>query len=235
MTTIQPCASTEPKPVIKTEDLGKMFEMAICLAFNTQFDGKYKYGMDFPTSLAPRLAKLAQLFPACTHTAKKGARYDYTSTDGTHHLSAKTTKKGVGKVAPQVIGQSQPKKFCEIVGVEFSTIPILKEYIRGNVQHILKILLEHTFDCPNVYFNQEKNKILHIVLATPIVWENYQYKWTNDWIATGSSTLKILVDGAEIALVEFQFHTKSRTNMAIRWFYENFLAVFKNNLAITDI
>lgn len=235
MSTIQPSVSTETKPVIKTEDLGKMFEMAICLAFNTQFDGKYKYGMEFPTSLVPRLAKLTQLFPACTHTAKKGARYDYTSADGTQHLSAKTTKKGVGKVAPQVIGQSQPKKFCEIVGVEFSTIQTLKEYIRGNVPHILKILAEHTFDCPNLYFNQEKNKILLIVMATPIVWENYQYKWTNDWTATGSSTLKIIVGDAEIALVEFQFHTKSRSNMAIRWFYENFLAVFGNNLAITDI
>ena len=78
-----------------TEDTGKMFEMAICLAYGIPFDGKYKYGMELPIALQPRLAKLPTLFPKCTHSAKRGARYDFTCIDDTtKHLSAKTIKKG---------------------------------------------------------------------------------------------------------------------------------------------
>ena len=89
---IQPVVEVKKK--LLTEDLGKMFEMAICLTFGIPYDGKYKYGMEFPEKLKVRLAKLTELFPMCSHTAKKGARYDYTSIDGTQHLSAKTNKKG---------------------------------------------------------------------------------------------------------------------------------------------
>jgi hypothetical protein len=83
------------KQVLQTEDTGKIFEMAICLAYNIPYDGNYKYGMEEPERLKHRLSKLLELFPMCSHTAKRGSRYDYTSdTDANKHLSAKTTKKG---------------------------------------------------------------------------------------------------------------------------------------------
>jgi len=223
--------------ILKTEDTGKIFEMAICLAYGIEYDGKYKYDMDEPRALQPRLQKLTELFPTPRHSAKKGARYDYTcTTDETKHLSAKTTKGGVGKVAPQVIGQSQPKKFCEVLGIEYSDIPHLKEYIQTNVTTILPALVSYTFDCPNVYYNKELDTIRYITLDTPIKWADYEYVWTCAWDKwNNSSTLKIKSDGAEIPLVEFQFHTKSRTNMAIRWCYENFLTIFRPNLLIIDL
>ncbi len=90
--------------VLHTEDTGKMFEMAICLAYGIPYNGNYKYGMELPERLKPRLLKLTELFPMCRHTANKQARYDFTSLTCDTHLSAKTTKKGGGKVAPQVIG-----------------------------------------------------------------------------------------------------------------------------------
>jgi hypothetical protein len=228
---------TEVKKKLLTEDLGKMFEMAICLTFNIPYDGKYKYGMELPEQLKQRLAQLVELFPMCSHTAKKGARYDYTSIDGTTHLSAKTNKKGkkIGRVAPQVIGQAQPQKFCDILGIELTTIPDLKEFIQANINVILPVLTEHTFDCPNLYFNQNNNTIQYIVLSSQIEWETYQFKWTNDWKKTGSSTLKIVIGCVETALVEFQFHSGGRSNMAIRWFYDNFINIFKNNLTITNL
>ena len=227
----------EVKKKLLTEDLGKMFEMAICLTFYIPYDGKYKYGMELPEQLKLRLAKLTELFPMCSHTAKKGARYDYTSIDGTQHLSAKTNKKGkkIGRVAPQVIGQAQPQKFCDILGIEFVSIEALKQHIQANTLAILPILTEHTFDCSNIYFNENNNTIQYIVLSTPIEWETYQFRWTNDWTKTGSSTLKIVIDGKETALVEFQFHSGGRSNMAVRWFYDNFIDVFKKNLTITHL
>ena len=219
---------------LATEDTGKIFEMAICLAYGIHYDGKYKYGMETPEKLKTRLAKVVELFPMCSHTAKRGARYDFTGVaDETKHLSAKTTKKGVGKVAPQVVGQSQPKKFCEIIGIPYTTNTDLKAYMQTNILSILPILVSYTFDCPNIYYNEEKNTIRFITLTTPIEWAKYTFKWTCDWSKwSNSSTLKVVVEEKEVALLEFQFHTKSRTNMAIRWCYENFLTIFKQNLSI---
>jgi hypothetical protein len=193
--------------------------------------------MDTPEKLKPRLIKLTELFPMCSHTAKKGARYDFTAvTDETKHLSAKSTKKGSGKVAPQVIGQSQPKKFCDIIGITYTTNTDLKAYIQSNIVTLLPILVSYTFDCPTIYYNEEKETIRYITLHQPIDWTKYQFKWTrswSDWIV--SSTLKVQADEKELALLEVEFHTKNRTNMAIRWSYENFLTMFKDNLSITHM
>jgi hypothetical protein len=229
--------STEPEKKIMTEDLGKTFEMAICLAYGIPYNGNYKYSMEIPERLKPRLSKLLELFPMCRHSAANGAQYDYTSlTDETKHLSAKTIKHGVGKVAAQVVGQASPKKFCDILGIEFTTIPSLKQYIQTNIVTILPTIAGYTFDCPTVYYNQEKDSIRYITLNKPIAWENYKFKWTCEWSDwKNSSTLKIITEEREIALLEFQFHTASRTNMAIRWCYENVLSLFKENLCVVNI
>ena len=98
--------------------------------------------MDSAVKLATRLLRLIELFPICSHTAKKGARYDFTAVDPTivglsKHLSAKTSKKRGGKVAPQVVGQSKPQKFCDELGITFTTVEALKSHIQANIQTIL--------------------------------------------------------------------------------------------------
>lgn len=229
----------EKDDILKTEDTGKMFEMAICLAYNIPYDGKYKYSMSIPTRLKSRLVKLTELFPKCYHTAKRGSRYDFTSVDNSEfHLSAKTTKKGVGKVAPQVIGQSQPEKFCKMLDIPFSTIDNLKEYLQKNMSSVLYKMENYTFDCPNIYYNEGTNEITYICKLEdkPIKWEEYEYVWTCNWeLWTNSSTLKIKTPKGYVSLVEFQFHTKSRTNMAIRWFYENVLNTFKGHFEMVSL
>jgi len=205
--------------------------MAVCLVYGIPYNGKYKYGMEEPTKLVTRISQLKNLFPPCSHTAKRGARYDFTSSAG--HLSAKTTKGGA-KIAPQVIGQSQPKKFCEIIGVKFTDVPDLKKHIQLHVQTILPTLVDFTFDCPIVYYNSKKDTIKFIKLVAPIAWEAHKYSWSCDWSEwNNSSTVKIELNGASIPLVEFQFHSKSRTNMAVRWCFENFLEAFAHHLDVT--
>ncbi len=220
-----------------TEDTGKMFEMAVCLAYGIPFDGKYKYDMELPRALQPRLAKLPELFPKCTHSAKRGARYDFTAVDDTtQHLSAKTIKKGSGKVAPQVIGQAQPQKFCDELGIPFTTVADLKQYIQINITSILPHLVSHTFDCPNLYYHQEDDTIRFIQLTKNIDWSKMTFEWTKtgaDW--NNSSTLKIKTSRGFIGLVEFQFHSTSRSNMAVRWCYDNVLDVFRDNFTITTL
>jgi hypothetical protein len=229
--------TTQP-PTLKTEDTGKMFEMGLCMAMGIPYDGPYKYSLDLPTKLQPRLKKLCtEFFPKpYKHTAKKGARYDYTSEDGGDHISAKSIKKGGGKVAPQVIGQAQPQKFCEEIGIPYTSVPDLKRYIQEHITEILPHLVSHTFDCPNIYFNEEKNTIHYIRLIESIAWTTFEYEWTcgyETW--NNSSTLKLKTPAGSIALVEFQFHSASRTNMAVRWCYENFLTLFKDHLFIVEV
>lgn len=228
---------TNKKPKLLTEDTGKMFEKAICLAYNIDYDGVYKYDLEKAQILSKRLTKLTELFPMCYHSAKKGARYDFTGVDdNTKYLSAKTTKKGVGKVAPQVIGQCKPNKFCEFLHIEHTNILELKEYIQKNIHIILPILVEYTFDCPNVYYVESKDTIRYITIKDPIDWSNFEYSWTCDWNTwKNSSILKIIINNKPISLLEVQFHTTNRSNMAIRWCYENFLTVFNSHLSIVSI
>jgi hypothetical protein len=208
------------------------------MAMGISYDGPYKYGMDLPTKLQPRLKQLCtQFFPQpYAHTAKKGARYDYTQTDNpNNHFSAKSIKKGGGKVAPQVIGQATPEKFCEVLGIPFTTNEDLKKYLQEHPHQILPSLVEYTFDCPNVYYNEEKNTIQYIEMVSAVDWSQYEYEWTcphDTW--NNSSTLKLKTPTGSVALVEFQFHSKSRKNLVIRWCYETFLHQFKDHLLIVD-
>jgi hypothetical protein len=105
-------ALANPKKVV-TEDLGKIFEMAICLLYETEYDGKYNYSMEEACQLKYKLAKLKEAFPyKLIHIAKNGNKYDFVSAhDDSVHLSAKTTKKDA-KVCPQVIGQPSKKNFA---------------------------------------------------------------------------------------------------------------------------
>jgi hypothetical protein len=81
------------KPVI-TEDLGKMFEMAICLLYEIEYNGKYKYSLEKATVIKDKIYKLKTIFPyKLTHIAKNGNKYDFVSVeDDKLYLSAKTTK-----------------------------------------------------------------------------------------------------------------------------------------------
>ena len=42
---LMPPASVMDKKQVITEDLGKIFEMAVCLLYEIEYDGKYKYSM----------------------------------------------------------------------------------------------------------------------------------------------------------------------------------------------
>jgi len=48
---------------LQTEDLGKMFEMAICVAYEIPYDGPYKYSMELSEKLKERLCKLKEPLP----------------------------------------------------------------------------------------------------------------------------------------------------------------------------
>ncbi len=233
---------TAPKrtTVLKTEDTGKKFEMAVCVAFKTEYKGTYKYDMELAEKLKPRLAKLLDYFPSYYHSAGKHGRYDFTSVSNQNeHISVKTSKVKISKVAPQVIGQPKPEKFCELLQIPYIGNDALKLYIQQNHTTILPLLWSYTFDCPTLYYNDYTSIILLVKPKEEINWDDYKYSWTRDWSDWNNScTLRIHspTNGNEIIdLVEFQFHSKSRTNMAIRWCFENVLKVFRDKLDIISL
>jgi hypothetical protein len=167
------------------------------------------------------------------HTANGGARYDFIAKYNKQnmYLSAKTNKIG-HKIAPQVIGQSMPKRFCEIMKISYSNNRNLKKYIQENIADVLYQIERYTFDCPIVYYNEKNKTIEFIELITPINWKEIDdYTWTKKYdVWECSSTLKLTK-----ALVEFQFHTSKRSNIAIRWVLNNLLERFNDHFRITTL
>jgi hypothetical protein len=226
------------KTELKTEDTGKIFEKAICLAYNTPYEGNYKYSIEEAEVLAKKLTALCELYPSYTHTGDKKGRYDFTSADGNTHLSAKTIKKGVGKVAPQVIGQASLTSYCDIVGITYSSDIELKRYMQENIVTLLPMFEGYTFDCPIVYYNKKQDLIRLIKQESPINWKSVELSWTQAWNVWGNSTtLKVdTKDGKNpTSILEIQFHSTSRKNIVTRWYFENLLGVFKDNFSIVEL
>jgi hypothetical protein len=216
---------------VLTEDLGKIFERAICLLYEIDFDGTYKYGLEEPTKLKDRIQKLKEVFPyQIKHIAKNGSQFDFVSIDNNLYLSAKTTKKD-GKVCPQVIGQPSKKKFCEYFHLDYSySLEQIKMYIQENVSKLLETYSSYTFDCPIIYYNKHKNLVWYVNSIENINWNNQVISFShivknNPWNESSS----ILINN--ITIGEFQLH-KHRDCIKFRWSFEKLLSLFKNNFKI---
>lgn len=228
------CASAS----VLTEDLGKIFEMGVCLLYNKPYNGKYKYGLEQAEKIKTRISSLLYLFPDCFHTAKNGSRYDFTAeTDPNLYLSAKTTKKD-GKVCPQVIGQPGKKKFCEYFSLDQNvTLEEIKTYIQTHITNLLDTYFDSTFDCPIVYYNKHKDLAIFIKTHTKINWSETpivfgHIKKNKVW--NESTTISIEKNGKTISIGEFQVH-KHRDCIKFRWCFENIIKNFSEHFEITHI
>ncbi len=224
-----------PKKKVLTEDLGKMFEMGICLLYGIDYDGTYSYSMDEAHKLKDRVNKLKEVFPYnIKHVAKNGNQYDFESAeDKTINLSAKTTKKD-GKVCPQVIGQPSKKKFCEHFGVDSSyDLEQIKNFIKDNVTNLLERYCSTTFDCPIIYYNKHKNLLLFVKLKEHIDWTKQEivFKHIRDNKKWNESTT-IYINN--ISIGEFQVHNH-RDCIKFRWVFEKMLDVFKHNFDVVNL
>lgn len=222
-------------PSVVTEDLGKEFEMGICLNQGIAFDGKYKYSMANAEAISTSLGSFSEVFPhKLKHTAKGGNRYDFVGeTDETIKLSAKTTKKD-GKVSPQVIGQPSKKKFCNTFGLnETSSNEEIKSFIESNVSTMLSQYFEYTFDCPILYYNQHKNKLQFVTVLEPIDWSNQVIGFTHikkNKVWNESTSISI----GKISIGEFQVHNH-RDCIKFRWNFEKVLDLFSSSFQIINL
>jgi hypothetical protein len=150
------------------------------------------------------------------------------------HLNAKTTK-GNGKVAPQYVGQAMPRAFCERMEIPVLPVPELKQYIQENIVDLMPRLEEYTFATPILYYNQKTDTILFIEQIAPIPWKEVVFSYTrthSQW--KNSCTFKMArdTDTHNIPIMEIQFHSRNRKNMAVRWCFENLLNAFASHFRI---
>ena len=228
-------AEIKTKKKVITEDLGKIFEMAICLLYETEYDGNYKYSLEEANNIKDKLYKLKEVFPyKIQHIAKNGNKYDFQSIDNDNtYLSAKTTKKDA-KVCPQVIGQPSKKKFCEFFGIDLLyDLDQIKHYIETNVKSLLEIYIFNTFDCPIVYYNKHKSILLFVKLMENINWTKCEVSFSHilknkKW----NESSCIIVNG--ITIGEFQIHNH-RNCIKFRWSFEKLLNLFGGNFEIIDL
>jgi hypothetical protein len=223
------------KKMVVTEDLGKIFEMAICLLYEIPYVGKYKYSMSKAEEIKTKIENLKLLFPySLRHTAEKGNQYDFTGVEMPEKkLSAKSTKKD-GKVCPQVIGQPSKKKFCQYFDIDQTlTLEQIKEYIQANIQNLLKVYFENTFDCSVVYYNEKSSLLWFINKIQDVAWENYAFEFShvqNNKKWNESTTIKI----NNISIGEFQVHNH-RNCIKFRWCFENLVNMFSECFVINII
>jgi hypothetical protein len=209
--------------------------MAICLLYETPFDGKYKYSMEEAQELRSRLEPLLVEFPhKIKHTAKNGNQYDFCGLeDDKIKLSAKTTKKD-GKVCPQVIGQPSKKKFCEFFSIDVSvSLEDIKNHIEINIAKMLSIYFNLTFDCPIIYYNKKTDILQLIKLKTAVNWSDYVIEFSHikknkKW--GESSTISI----NNITIGEFQVHNH-RDCIKFRWSFENLLRMFIDSFDVVNM
>jgi hypothetical protein len=215
------------RPKVRTEDLGKTFEMAICKAAGIDFCGSYKYHSP-PPKLVSKIQEFSSTIKNLKHVAAGGSRHDFRG-DG-YTVSAKTSKQITGKVAPQVIGQPSLEKFRSVVGL--SPDQDVKEYIYDHIRELLGLFLDYTFDSHVLYYNQARGEIRRIRLRKEIDWSQIPLEWTRDleeW--NNSNTLK----AGKTSLLEIQVHSASRSNLVIRWYIENLLDFFPRNFSIKAV
>lgn len=228
--TVTATVFTNDKPALLTEDLGKITEYAVCLIYQTMFNGPFKYSVEKAINLSKRISQLKELLPGkYIHTGNKDNLNDFENEeDKTQHLSVKSCKKGY-KICPQLIGQTS--RFSEHFGLPLtSTKNDIQDYILQNTSNVLTRYIESTFHCPVLFYNEQKDEAMLIHLIKPINWFENELTFTHiekqkEWNESTSLKCK----GKTIG--EFQIHNH-RNCTKFRFDIKNLFEVFSNNFKI---
>jgi len=159
-------------------------------------------------------------------------------------LSLKTLKYKYGKVCPQKVGQPTLKSWDKIWNTnwngELNKNTNRWEFIKSNIHTYLNRMLEGVFCCdyliiikncnylPSIKLYKKENLIkkLNYFNDQDIIYsrEIYEEKWNEkkQKYSEMSSTIKLIINGNEIKIGEFQFHKSSRQELKFR-FWDNFI------------
>lgn len=226
------------KPRFKTEDIGHILEMAVCITLNIKYIGEFKYSIDKATQLANKMGSQLRehISEPLTHTAYGKGKYDFTGE--TLYLSAKSNKKH-HYVAPQSIGQLTQKRFCEVFGLSLDNDNyMLKQYIIVNIQDLLQKYISNTFDCTVLYYHEKEQSIQLINLnqSIPICWKNQTISFSKPSAEVWNESNSIYIDsnGISKSIGNIQFH-KNRNCIKFRWNIRNLISLFPVSFIVRKI
>ena len=219
-----------------TEDLGKIAEKALCDLLQTPYNMVFKYPQERVDVLKPRFASLQQEFSNYKHTGHSDDLNDFTSSDGTKHLSVKTTKKG-SKICPQIIGQPSRSTFCPTFRLPLdATNEQIKSYIQTNVASMMPKYIATTFHCPVLFYCEKTNLCQIITMTTPIDWTSVILKFSHlekkkEWNESTTLTASRSSTSPLHTIGEFQVHNH-RNCIKFRFDLGNLLKVFHDSFLV---
>lgn len=225
-----------------TEDLGKIAEKALCEVLNTPYNMSFSYPQERVDALKPRFASLATEFAGYVHTGHKDNLNDFTSPDGSKHLSVKTIKKDAWKICPQIIGQPSRSTFCPTFGLPLdATNDSIKSYIESNVVSMMPKYIESTFHCPVLFYHEGKNVCQIITLTTPLPWADTTLSLSHQekkkaWNESSTLYVQRLIKDKQIkkTLGEFQVHNH-RNCIKFRFDLKGLLVIFPECFTVRDV
>jgi hypothetical protein len=200
----------------------------------------FSYPQERVNALKPRFAALATEFPGYVHTGHKDNLNDFTSADGSKHISVKTIKEGSWKICPQLIGQPSRSKFCPTFGLPLDiSNDDNKSYIVSNVLSMMPKYTETTFHCPLLFYHEKKNICQIITLTTQLPWTDVILTFTHleknkAWNESSTVHSQRLINGKQIknTVGEFQLHNDpKRPHIKFRFDLKGILATFQSALA----
>jgi len=220
-----------------TEDLGKIAEKAICDLLGTPYNMTFKYPQERVDALRPRFASLAQEFAGYTHTGNSDDLNDFTSADGSKHLSVKTTKKG-WKICPQILGQPSRSTFCPSFGLPLdATNDQIKGYIESHALEMMPKYIATTFHCPVLFYCEKTNLCQIITMTEPLAWAEVTLSFSHQEkkkVWNESSTVYAERAGVKVSLGEFQVHNH-RNCIKFRFDIKNLLALFPSSFTVRAV
>lgn len=229
--------ASDKKYKLETEVDGLSWEFTICSALGIPYDGEFNYNtqksIELSESIHPSFIDRFSNF-TIHHTAKNQNVHDFTlvhkNTGEVRFLSAKSTKnRRVGKVAPQVLGQSK-SRFCETFGLpNDSNESTLVDCVRTRTPEVFNLMFPYTFKNPILYFNLKTNSKNMITALKPIAWEKEKFVFETK---TG---IKVLKNDKKYNIAEFQVHDTSRKNTCFRWYFETLLELYPDHFEIIDM
>jgi hypothetical protein len=209
------------KPILKTEDLGKTVEYALCLLYGLEYTGNFKYDTDKAHKLKERFQGIKNKLKVKEFVGKTNNYTDFILKGGSG-LSVKSNK-SQSKIAPQIIGQTTKNNFKK----HFNCDDKIKVFVKENLDRVLNEYCKYTFEQTLLYYNEKHDDLLIYKLKNQIKIEGayfYNEKWRE------SATIKY----KNLTIGEFQIH-KNRNCVKFRFQLDNFIKLFENDFVIDKI
>lgn len=228
---------------MNNEQIGISAEIAIADFFNVPISSDYRLrGIPCVADTFSEIIKTVfydnNIPKPVKHVAEHQSDVDFLLDYG-KTLSVKTNKQGLGKAAPQKVGQASSKTWFSLMAskLNITKIPstyqekvvIFKELVYSKIDELLKIYWENMFECD--YFIQFYNVVDandNLTLSPKAIimkkhkspyWDRSKIRFTKSSIAEWNESNTVKYGHQGISIGEFQVHNnrdnfKFRFNMA---------------------